>query len=365
MEDKSKYYWKMLSKFGIFVVIALAIYLVYKTAVFYMPFVIAFIIASIAEPFIKLLMKKLKMKRKLASSISLILIVTIIVLLCSILVSSIITESIKLVENLNGYISQAYNDGMKLLGDIQEGRIQIPKELVEIAEKSYGGLLEGVKNFLGNFFTGVLNTVTAIPTWFTYGFITILAVVFICFDREYIIETGKKHIPSKWLEKVKSFFQTTFSVTVQYIKAEAKLSCFCFLLVLIGLLGMSFAGIPIEYPIIMAIFIGFVDILPIFGAGTVMIPWVIYLLLTGNIPAAIGVGILWIVWAIIKNLVEPKMISHQMGMHPIFTLLAMYTGFKIFGVLGLMFGPIILLIFINVFQKVIDKGIFKTIFEQE
>lgn len=365
MEEKKDYYQKIALKIGMFAVVLVAVYALYKTALFYMPFVIALVIASIAEPLIKLFIKKLKWKRKLASVVSLILIVGIIVILISILISSIITESIALVENLNGYISNAYEYGMSILQDVQEGRIQIPEEVMQIAEKSYGGLLEGLKTVIVNFFTGVLNTISAIPSWFTYGFITILAVVFICFDRDYMIQMCKKHIPSKWLTTAKTYGKTTFSVGINYIKAEAKLSCICFVLVLIGLCLMEFFGLQIEYPIIMAIFIGFVDLLPIFGAGTVMIPWVAYLVLAGNIPAAIGVGILWIIWAIIKNLIEPKMISHQMGLHPIFTLLAMYTGFKFFGILGLMIGPIVLIVIKEIFSEVIEKGVLKAIFEQE
>lgn len=365
MEEKTNYYVKMFYKLLAIIVILIGVYVIYKTTIFYMPFVVALIIASIAEPLIKLFMNKFKWKRKVASICALVLIVSIIVILISILVSSIITESIKLVENLNGYVTDAYDYGIRLLADIQEGRIDIPDEVMQIVEKSYGTLLEGTKTVIINFFTGVINTISAIPEWFTYGFITVLAVVFICFDREYMIETCKKHIPSKWLKTIKSYGKTTFSVVLEYIKAEAKLSCICFVLVLVGLTSMHMFGLQIEYPIIMAIFIGFVDILPIFGAGTVMIPWTIYLVLAGNIPASIGVGILWIVWAIIKNLVEPKMISHQMGLHPIFTLIAMYTGFKFLGVLGLMIGPIVLIVMKNIFSEIIDKGVLKTIFEQE
>lgn len=365
MDEKTTYYLKILSKFLMFGLLLLGLWAVYKTAIFYMPFVIALIIASIAEPLIKVCMKKLKMKRKLASIVSLLLIVSLIVIILTLIISSLITESSKLVGNLNTYITDAYNSGIEMIQDIQSGRIEIPSEVMQIVQNSLGGFLESVKIFLANFFTGVINTVTAIPTWITYGFITILAVIFICFDREYVSEVCHKHIPSKWLQKIKMIFKETCSVAIEYIKAEAKLSSICFILVLIGLLGMQVCGLQVEYPIIMAIFIGFVDLLPLFGAGAVMIPWVCYLALTGNIPLAIGVGILWIVWAIIKNLTEPKMISKQMGMHPLFTLIGMYTGFKIFGVLGLMIGPIVLLVLKNIFKELISKGVFKVIFEQE
>lgn len=365
MEEKTKYYLKIFSKFAIFAFIILLIFGLYKLAVFYMPFVIALIIASIAEPLIRLFMKKCKMKRKLASTISLLIIVLLITIILTLLISSIVSESIKLIDNLNVYATNAYNYGMNILTDIQEGRIQIPQEVISIAEKSYSGILESAKTFLGNFFTGLINTISALPGSITFIFVTILAVVFICFDREYIINTCKKHIPSKWIEKIKMIFKETFSVTLEYIKAEAKLSFLCFILVFVGLTIMDWVGLQIEFPIIMALFIGFVDLLPIFGAGAVMIPWTVYLAIIGNIPEAISVGILWIIWAIIKNLLEPKMISKQMGLHPIFILLAMYTGSKIFGILGLMLGPIILLVLKNIFSELISKGILKTIFEQD
>lgn len=315
MEEKTKYYIKIFSKFAIFAFIILAIFGLYKLAVFYMPFVIALIIASIAEPLIKFFMKKCKMKRKLASTISLLIIVILITIILTLLISSIVSESIKLIENLNVYATNAYNYGMNILKDIQEGRIQIPQEVIDIVEKSYSGLLDSAKTFIGNFFTSLINTIGALPGGITFSFVTILAVVFICFDRDYIISTCKKHIPSKWLEKIKMVFRETFSVTIEYIKAEAKLSFLCFILVLVGLTIMDLIGLKVEFLIIMALFIGFVDILPIFGAGAVMIPWAIYLVIVGNIPLAIGVGILWIIWAIIKNLLEPKMISKQMGLH--------------------------------------------------
>ena len=365
MDEKTKYYLKIGFKFLIFGLAVLGIFILYKLAVFYMPFVIAVIIACIAEPLIKFFMKKCKMKRKLASVISLIIIVAIIGVILTVLVSNIIQESVKLVENLNVYIMNAYNVGIEILKDVQEGRRQIPEESMELVQKSFSGMLDTVKTFIGTFFTGLINTVGAIPGGITFTFITILAVVFICFDREYILETCKKHIPNKWLEKLKVVFNETFSVAFKYIKAEAKLSFICFILVLIGLLGINLFGLKIEFPIIMAVLIGFVDLLPIFGAGTVMIPWAIYLVLMGNIPLAVAISILWGIWAIIKNLVEPRMISNQMGLHPIFTLLAMYTGSKIFGILGLMLGPIILLVIKNIFSELFDKGVFKTIFEQE
>ncbi len=364
MESKTKYYIKIFSKIAILAAIALGIFVTYKVAIFYMPFIIALIIASIAEPIIKFLTNKFKIKRNLASIISLVFILAIIGIILTLIISNLVEESIKLIDNAGVYAKDLYQFGIGIINDIQEGKIQIADNVKEILENSLSGFIEWLQEFITNLFTGLLNTIGSIPTWFTYGFITILAVVFICFDREYIINSFKKQIPTEWLEKIKKVFKISCEVSINYIKAEAKLSFICFVLVLIGLLGMKIFGINMEYPIIMAILIGFVDVLPLFGAGTVMIPWAIYLLITGQTPTAIGVAIIWIIWAIIKNILEPKFVSNQMGIHPIFTLIAMYTGFRIIGVLGLIIGPIILLILKNIFGELIEKGILRTLFEK-
>lgn len=109
---------------------------------------------------------------------------------------------------------------------------------------------------------------------------------------------------------------------------------------------------------------GFVDALPIVGAGTVMIPWAGISALNGDLKLAISVFILYIVIMIARQIIEPKLVSSKIGIHPIFTLIAMYTGFKIIGVLGLFIGPIVLIILKNIFSTMIDNGIFKTILDR-
>ena len=66
-----------------------------------------------------------------------------------------------------------------------------------------------------------------------------------------------------------------------------------------------------------------------------------------------------------RQFIEPKIVSGKIGIHPIFTLLAMYTGFKFIGVLGMLVGPIVLIILKNIYATVIENGIFKTIMDEE
>ena len=101
-----------------------------------------------------------------------------------------------------------------------------------------------------------------------------------------------------------------------------------------------------------------------FGSGTVMIPWAILSGLDGNISLSFVLIGLYIITVVVRQILEPKLVSNRIGTHPIFTLIAMYTGFKTIGITGLFLGPIILIILKNIFAKMIDDGIVKTIFNR-
>ena len=96
-----------------------------------------------------------------------------------------------------------------------------------------------------------------------------------------------------------------------------------------------------------------------------MIPWAIITAFNGDYVLAISILVLWIIMSVTRQFIEPKIVSKQIGIHPIFTLIAMYTGFKFIGVLGMFIGPILLIILKDVFSGLIDKGVMKAIFERE
>ena len=121
----------------------------------------------------------------------------------------------------------------------------------------------------------------------------------------------------------------------------------------------------IEFPLLAAIGIGFVDALPILGSGTIMIPWAVISGINGDIKLGIGLIILWLIMCIVRQFIEPKIVSSKIGIHPIFTLIAMYTGYKLIGIMGMFLGPIILIILKSVFGTLIDRGVVKTIFNEK
>lgn len=358
-------HWTRVLKRSTYLVLSfLGIYLSFKLAIFYMPFLIAFVISLIIEPAIKFLMNKAKLTRRTSSIFIFILVFGIIAGLLVWGIITLITESTELLQTLNYYFDTAYKQIENIISNFEFDKIKIPNEIMTIIQNSTSEILNYLANWTKNFLTNVINIVTSIPTIAIYFVITILALYFICIDKIYILDQMEHHFPKKWSKKMLIHIKEIATTLGAYLKAQAILILISFVISVVGLYIYKIMGLNIEFPLLVALGISFVDALPILGSGTVMIPWGVVVALNGDIKLAIAIVGLWILMSIVRQFVEPRIVSNQIGIHPIFTLIAMYTGFKFMGIIGLIIGPIILIILKNVFSSLIDKGILKTIFDK-
>ncbi len=359
-------YWtKVLKKLVILIISLLAIYLCVKLAVFYMPFLIAFIISLLLEPAIRFFMKKCKLKRKVSSIIVMVVIIGVILGLLIWVISTLISEGSNLLDNLGNYFTNASNLIQKFLNGENLRKLGIPNNAIDTIQNSATDLLNTVTIWLNSFLKRALEWVTSIPTIGVYLTITFLSLYFICTDKVYIIDQIEHHFPEIWVKKLYKHLKEIVSVLGKYLKAEATLVLISFIISLIGLYIFKFAGLNVSYPLLYAIGVGFVDALPIFGSGTVMLPWAIISACNGDITLAISVLVLWIIMSIVRQFIEPRIVGNHIGIHPIFTLIAMYTGFRLSGVIGLFIGPIALIILKNIFGGLLDKGVVKSIFSRD
>ena len=359
-------YWtKVLRRLVIFVATILGIYLAFKLATFYMPFLIAFIISLLIEPLIKKVNKKTKIGRKRSAILVIIIVSLLIIGLLVWGIVSILSEASNLLGSLNFYFDKAYNQVQSIIASFDFDKIHLSEEVITVlrnsAQEFLGFLTQKAKDVL----TGTIGFLTSLPAIGIFLGITLLATYFMCADRLYILDQVEHHFPKSWIKKVTVHLKEIISSLGSYLKAEVILVLISFIQVLIGLFLMKLFGLNIQYPVIAAIAIGFVDALPILGSGTVIVPWSIISAINGDIKLAIALIVLFIIISVVRQLIEPKIVSKQIGIHPIFTLIAMYTGFKAIGVFGLLIGPIVLIIFKNVFSTLIDRGVIKTIFDRK
>jgi sporulation integral membrane protein YtvI len=266
---------------------------------------------------------------------------------------------------LNDYIQKGYEQAQGIINSLERENTQIPEQVYNIIQNSLSDFARVVSNWLQNLLTSVLNGITKIPIIGTYVVITILATYFICTDKLYILDQLEHHLPKVWIKKLRIHLKEITTSLGAYLKAEVILVLISFVEVLLGLYIFKFMGLNVPFPLLAALAIGFVDALPILGSGTVMVPWAITSSINGDINLALGLIILYVIILVVRQLVEPRIVSKQIGIHPIFTLISMYTGFKFLGIMGLLLGPIFLIILKNIFGTVIDKGVVKTILDRK
>lgn len=362
MSEDFNYICKILRKAINIILIFLALYLGIKLSVFYMPFLIAFIIYLLIEPLIKFFMKKMKLNRKLSSIIIFLIIFSIIIGGVVWGIVSLVSEATNLLEMLNLYINKAYTQIQENISKINIEKLSISKDIIELFKSSSQEILVKVSNWMTNFLTKFINVITSIPTISIYIAITIMSLYFMCTDKIYMLDFLEHHMPQKWVQKIGKHIREITSSLGGYLKAEATLILISFIISLIGLYIFKILGMNIKYPLLIALGIGFVDALPILGSGAVMVPWAVISALNGDIKLGISIVVLWIIMSIVRQFLEPKIVSGKIGIHPIFTLIAMYTGFKLIGVMGMLVGPIVLIILKSIFAKELDEGIYNKFF---
>ena len=360
MSEDLSYIYKVIRKTINIILIIIGVYIGTKLAVFYMPFLIAFIISLIIEPAIRYLMKKTNLTRKMSSIIIFVIVFSVIIGSITWGIVSLISEATNLLQTLNFYIDKAYTQIQSAIGKMGITKISISSNISGLVQDTSTDLIYKISNWLTEFLTKLINAITSIPTIAIYTVITILSLYFICTDRIYILDLMEHHMPSKWIQKIAIHIKEISKNLGGYLKAMAILIFVSFIISVIGLYIFKFVGMNVKYPLLMALAIVFVDALPILGSGTVMIPWAIISALNGDLRLGIAITVLWIIMSVVRQFLEPKIVSGKIGIHPILTLIAMYTGFKVIGVMGMLVGPIVLIILRSVFANRLEQGISKS-----
>jgi sporulation integral membrane protein YtvI len=359
-------YWlDVVKKILIFSLSVFLIYIGFKISIFYIPFIIAFLISLLIEPLIKFFMRKFKMKRKVSAILIFGLILAIIVGLIAWVIVTLITEATNFLNNINFYIEKISNESQNIIAKFEFDKIKLSDEMKLMLENSSGDFIQTGSNWIKSILTKLLNVLTSLPTIGLYIVITILALYFMCTDKIYMLDQIEHHLPEKWVKNITRHIKALAKALGCYLKAQLKLILISFVISLIGLYFFSIIGMNIKYPLLAGIGIAIVDALPIFGSGTVMVPWAVIAAFNGDIRLGISILVLWIIMCIVRQIIEPKIVSGQIGIHPIFTLIAMYTGFRFLGFIGMFVGPIVLIILKNIYEVRIDRGFVKSIFERE
>ena len=333
---------KFVTKFFYWIVIAIIIYCVMKYALPVLsPFLIAGIIACILNRPISLLSEKSHIKRPFICVPIVVLFFIIIGFVFSAAGAEVIEGMKKIAAALPSLFTEVIFPFLEEAADKIAGLLSVfnPEtgEMLSILMQSFKEGIMGVSTFLLN---GLVGIAAFIPSLFLKTIITIIATVFITIDFKRIKAFIIRQLPDskrQIFKEARSFFGGTI------LRCLISYMFILFITFIELVLGFTFLGI--SHSIFLASLIAVVDILPVLGTGTVLVPWGVIALIMENYGTGFGILLLYLVITIIRNIIEPKLVGKQIGLHPIVTFAGMLLGLKYLGFLG-MFGIPLFLAFI-------------------
>lgn len=316
---------------------------------FFAPFIIAIVVSYINEPVIRIL-KKFKIPRKIAAVISLLITMSLLATVVTLGIIKIYDELIILRDNLTVYSNDISAQLSKLTERITSFYNALPIEATDAISKNLASLSNKLTSIITSIIQYTINTATSIPKLTVFLIVTILATYFISSDRRKISIFFYKQLPLTWRKKLPNVKQDTISALFGYFKAILILMAFTFIEVSVGLSILN-----VDYAIVIALIVGICEAIPIVGTGAVMLPWIIWNIFISNMELAFGLAIIYILGVLIRQILEPKIVGSQIGLHPLVTLISMYIGLNFFGILGMFIGPISLIIV----KSLQDAGVMK------
>lgn len=320
-----------------------------KLITFFMPFVIGWIISMIANPLVRFLEKRLKIVRKHGSMMIIIAVLALVILLGYLGINRIVIETGNLVENLPEIYQNWQEDFEEIGQNLEIVYNRLPKDTQEGIQKitaNLSGYLSGLVQTIGeptvaaagNFAKNVPGTLIAI-------IMCILSAYFFTAERHEILERMKKHVSGGIWDRVSAVITDLKRAVGGYFKAQFKIMGVVYVILVIGLFIMK-----INYSLLVAFGIAFLDMLPFFGTGTVLIPWAVIKLLSADYTIAGGLVILYVVTQVVRQVIQPKIVGDSIGMNPLTTLFFMYIGYKISSVIGMIIAVPVGMILINLYK---------------
>ena len=320
------------------------------------PFVCALIAAALLNGPVRRLQRLLGWNRSLLSFLVLIVLFALVGVGAGLLGYAAVGQLVSLVQNWSGLLDslQSTLDQVEVL--LSNLLTLVPPQITELVQGVVDSLLEwlnvAVPDALAALGRVAGEKAMGLPSFVIALVIFIMATYLLTADFPYLRARMAQHVDEglmRFLVQVKAISLGAFG---GYLKAELLLSVGVFFILLIG-----FFVIRQPYGLLLALGLAVMDFIPIIGAGTVMVPWAFIALFMGDVSTAGKLMVIWGIIALFRRVMEPKFVGDQTGLSPILSLVSIYVGMKVGGVLGMILGPTILLIFLNLAAMGIFRGL--------
>ena len=354
--SRKRTYLKVFLNLGISLCILLVcVFLLPRIIIWFMPFVTGWIIALIASPLVHFFEKRLKIRRKAGTAFVIISVIALVILAGYLIGAQLVEQIAEFIGDVPKLWEAAQEDFAQIGEKLSVALKYLPSELqltinsiTGNVQEYFGGIMESISEptitALGNFVGSLPNIVISV-------IMSILFAYFYVADKGYLSGLLEKAIPDSVLVRLQMIKRGLTKAVGGYFKAQLKIEVWMYLL-----LGIGFSILQVKYAFLIAIGMAILDLLPFFGTGTVLIPWAIIKFLSADYKMVIGLLIIWGVGQLARQLIQPKIVGDSVGLAPIPTIILLFVGYRVAGVIGMIIAVPIGIIILNLYEE----GVFDT-----
>jgi sporulation integral membrane protein YtvI len=292
------------------------------------------------EPLTQLLMNKGRINRLTASTISSTAFTAVLLGLAALIGMKVVAELTAFMSNVPSYLTSA-NDFLKQLIERAQsfssgGSDPVPGQLESWLSKAVqviGNLSQSASTYLVSFASGI-------PNFFIFFIVFLVAVYLFTLSLPMMKLSFLSLFEEKSRMQMEQVLESLRKSVFGFLRAQVFLSVITYTICFVGLILIGTG-----YPLAISLLIVVVDILPVLGTGSVIVPWAAYQLAVGNTYIGIGLLLLFVVITVVRRIVEPKILGDAVGIGALSALISLYVGYELVGVVGVFLGPIVVIVF--------------------
>jgi len=323
------------------------IYLMFTTG---FPILLAFVLAFLIEPIVQKLTALTKLKRAVVSVAFCIIVTVLFIILVYLTVSFITGEALSLINTLSKMVRNGSSEVQNLFAEYQDIFDNLPLNTQQDIQNLLLTLSQWIQKALISLASVTLNVAKGLPYALVDLVIFFIAFFLFSFNLPSLRPAFLNFFNAEAHENVNLVLNKLSNAIYGFLGSQVIIFIAMYLALLVGFLILG-----IKYASALALAVAIIDILPILGAGAVLIPMSIYMFVTGKFFLGIGVLILYVFIIAYRRVIETKVLSVSVGIGSLPTLISMYLGFKLAGLVGLFMGPLTVLLF----QTLVNVGIIK------
>ncbi len=319
-----------------------------------LPFLLGYLVARGAEPLVCRMSSHSRLPRWVCTGICVTVLLALVGIALALLGKVLVTELFSFVRQLPVQ-----------LAELETPLTQLRQWLLDFVERAPDGLGVALRQWVEQLFesgsvvaeklseavlSAASNLLVTLPDILLFAITAILASFMISAQLPALRQRVMRSLPRRWQQQMTACGNRLKQAMGGWIRAQLTLMGVTF-----GILCVGLALLGVNFPILFAGLIALIDALPVFGTGTILIPWAVLSFVQQETPMAVGLLILYGVAALTRTSLEPKLIGRQIGLNPLLTLLAMYAGFRLCGVVGMILFPVGAIL-LRQFLDLLDKS---------